>query len=681
MSNFLLSQNTKLILDDTLPRTKPVLRALTRFKRDMEKAFLGADGEADTLIILKKCDLPAEQYLIRVEQKQIELMAGDDLGFIYALNFLSEKYLGILPLWFWNDQKITRRQSVNIPTAQIHSSQKRVKYRGWFINDEVLISHWRTEENPWEMAFEALLRLGGNLVIPGTDENSKLYADLASDMGLWITHHHAEPLGAQMFARAYPELEPSYLKYPELFEKLWRDGIERQKAKKIVWTIGFRGQGDCPFWENDPEYDTPQKRGALISKIMQLQCDMVREQVENAVFCTNLYGEIMELYRGGYLQIPNNVILISADNGYGKMVSRRQGNSNPRIDALPSENDACANHDNVCHGIYYHASFYDLQAANHITMLQNSMEFVESELSRAYKRGASTLWLINASNIKPHVYPLDFIANLWNNGAKNAKEHRRNYIDKYYAPSFPTSEKDGLAQQLEQCFEDYPKAAVSFGNNEDEHGGEQFYNYVTRDLIYAWMKSSSDAPCAELLWCADKESLTQQVEWYQNICEKGYARFSDLLSQCESLADKAGELWRDSLLLHAKIHTYCLHGALLFCRAYDKYTDNDYMEAFFLLGQAARAYEQASSAMREREHGKWNDFYANDCLCDVKETAYCLKRLMGYVRNIGDGPHFYNWQRKVTLPPRDQNVVLLTNTQNHMEDWELYIEMEKCRGL
>ena len=35
------------------------------------------------------------------------------------------------------------------------------------------------------------------------------------------------------------------------------------------------------------------------------------------------------------MQIPEDVILIWADNGYGKMVSRRQGNHNPRVSALP----------------------------------------------------------------------------------------------------------------------------------------------------------------------------------------------------------------------------------------------------------------------------------------------------------------------------------------------------------
>ena len=81
--------------------------------------------------------------------------------------------------------------------------------------------------------------------------------------------------------------------------------------------------------------------------------------------------------------------------------------------------------------------------------------------------------------------------------------------------------------------------------------------------------------------------------------------------------------------------------------------------------------------MREREHGKWKGFYENDCLCDVKETACCLRRLMGYIRNLGDGPHFYEWQREVTYSEEDKRVVLITNMENHMTYQELYEEMKE----
>ena len=95
-----------------------------------------------------------------------------------------------------------------------------------------------------------------------------------------------------------------------------------------------------------------------MSSIMRMQYDLVKEHDKDAVCCTNLYGEIMALYRDGYLEIPEDVIKIWADNGYGKMVSRRQGDEDPRVYALPTDSD------HGRHGIYYHVSFYDLQAAS-----------------------------------------------------------------------------------------------------------------------------------------------------------------------------------------------------------------------------------------------------------------------------------------------------------------------------
>ena len=77
------------------------------------------------------------------------------------------------------------------------------------------------------MVFEALLRLGGNMVIPGTGSNAKKYSKMAADMGLIITHHHAEPLGAEMFLQAYPGLNPSYKEHGEKYRALWKEAIVR----------------------------------------------------------------------------------------------------------------------------------------------------------------------------------------------------------------------------------------------------------------------------------------------------------------------------------------------------------------------------------------------------------------------------------------------------------------------
>jgi hypothetical protein len=58
--------------------------------------------------------------------------------------------------------------------------------------------------------------------------------------------------------------------------QVWRSLVEGQKHRKMLWTVGYRGLNDYPFWFDDTEFDTPEKRGALISEAVQRQIDVVR---------------------------------------------------------------------------------------------------------------------------------------------------------------------------------------------------------------------------------------------------------------------------------------------------------------------------------------------------------------------------------------------------------------------
>ena len=451
----ILNRNTQILVSDP---AKPIQYAISALHRDMKAVFTETETPGDSIRLVKDSDLQPECFCLQVQGSELLLTAADTLGFVYGLFEISRRFLGIQPFWFWNDQKFTQTDSVTVPQNFTYESKPaRVRYRGWFVNDETLISHWKVErrsEMPFVMVFEALLRLGGNLVIPGTGENGHRYHDLAAEMGLIITHHHAEPLGAKMFVQAYPELEPKFSLYPEKFRALWPDAITTQKATPTIWNIGFRGQGDRPFWDDDPQYDTPEKRGALISALIREQYDLVKQNDANAICCTNLYGETMELYQQGCLDLPEDVIKIWADNGYGKMVSRRQGNSNPRVTALPPQGDTGA------HGLYYHASFYDLQAASHITMLPNSTEFVGEELKNALAHGVDDYWLINCSNVKPHAYLLDYIAQLWQTGDADPEGHRIAYAQAYYGKA--------NALTVSKCIAGYADHAVSYGKHPDD---------------------------------------------------------------------------------------------------------------------------------------------------------------------------------------------------------------------
>ena len=651
-----------------VPSSGPVRRAAEALRRDI-RATCAPEARHGLAIRLVQSAMPPEQYCLSREGEEIRLSAGDDLGFVYGLYRISSDLLGVAPFWFWMDQPLRQQPGHAVPADwRVQSVPCRVRYRGWFINDEVLLDAWQVDgsrEKPWEMAFEALLRLGGNLVIPGTDRNAHRYRALASDFGLCITHHHAEPLGAQMFLRAYPELVPSYAEHPGLFEGLWQEAIDGQKDHPTVFNIGFRGQGDKPFWADDPRYDTPESRGALMSRLISCQYDMVKASRPDAVCCTNLYGETMELYQQGYLTLPEDVIRIWADNGFGRMVTRRQGNHNPRIPALPHKGGG--GH----HGLYYHASFYDLQAAAHMTMLPNPPAFVRRELSEALRCGVEDYWIVNCSNVKPHVYPLDFIAAMWREGDAEPEEHLRGFCARYFG------EENG--QAAAECYRAFYAHTLPYGEREDEHAGEQFGNHCARMLVNQWIKDAAK-PAAGMKWAVDEPTLWKQVLWYREKCQQAVAGYEALTRECAvqltRMSGPGETLMRDSVMLQAELLLHTYRGSLLAMDSLLKAMEADWLNAFYLAGLAKDEYLAADRSMRDREHGKWHMFYANDCQADVKQSAWMMGVLMGVLRVHGDGPHFYQWQRRFIDSPEDAQIMLILNMENHLDNDRLHALMK-----
>ena len=666
----LLNKNTIL---PAAPAAKPVQYALKALRRDFDRVFADTAAPGGRILLTINDTLPAEQYTLTADADTLLLSAADDLGFVYGLFEISRRYLGVQPFWFWNDQPFTVREDEKISAGTVVESKPyKVKYRGWFVNDETLLSHWKVERRadlPFIMAFETLLRLGGNMVIPGTGKNAVLYRQAAADMGLIITHHHAEPLGAKMFAQAYPELEPKFSLYPEKFRALWQDAIDRQKTTPTVWNIGFRGQGDKPFWEDDPQYDTPEKRGALISRLIREQYALVKQNDPHAICCTNLYGETMELYQQGCLDLPEDVIKIWADNGFGKMVSRRQGNANPRVTALPPLGDTGA------HGLYYHASFYDLQAASHITMLPNSAEFVCEELTNALARGVDDYWLINCSNVKPHAYLLDYIAQLWQTGSCDPEGHRLAYAQAYYG------KPNGLA--VAKCLAGYADHAVLYGEHPDDHAGDQFYNHVPRMLMTQFIRDRA-LPCEDLQWLCNRPALSGQAAWCGEKFREAEKSYGQYLRQCEATAaamtGAARVLFQDTLLLQAQLYALWAQGSAAVCAALEAGFVGDWQHCFYQAGRAKNAYTAANAAMRSREHGKWIDFYANECQTDVKQSAQVCGYLMSFARTLGEGPHYYAWMREFGDCEADRRIMLILNTDNHPDDDTLWRLMEQRWG-
>lgn len=653
----------------------PVQNAVNILKRDMNNVLNISDAytsaNTTTSIILNpacKDVYESEKYLITISDNCISIDAFDDLGYIYALLYISTYHLGVKPFWFFMDQQFEKKDFIAINNGYIHSNKPKVRFRGWFYNDEVLMLKWKMNKDSYEgykMAFEALLRCGGNITIPGTDTNSHQLRKLASDMGLYITHHHAEPLGSKMFVREYPELTPNFFEYKDKFIKLWEDAVIAQKDEKVVWNLCFRGQGDAPFWcfDTSGSFDTDEKRGKLISDIMKLQSDIVRKYVKDPIFCTNLYGEVMELYKEGYIDIDPDVIKVCADNGYGKMVTRRRDEICLRVSSLPDSKIPSPK------GIYYHVSFYDLQAANHITMLPNSVKFVNDELHTVVEHGGNSFWIINCSNVRPHVYYLDAIRKIWNGENIDDKSHSTEFCNTYY--------NNSLSSEAASVYQEYVNAMIPYGKYEDEHAGEQFYTENIRILCNQFIKNRNET-ASSLTWLTGNISFDKQVEYIGQLCQNNIVRLTELYNHCNNITRKYNDiLFETTIFLQAKIHYYCALGTIMFWRGNSYFISSEYEYSFVSFGRSAKYFELARSNMREAEYGIWKNFYYNDCLSDIAHTAYMIKKVMGVVREYGDNVRHDAWQRKYTYSKGDSLVFLQLLINNHMTDDELFKVMDK----
>lgn len=667
MSAFILSLKTKICADDTFPAIRNAAEIL---KRDMAERLTGS-GPENTIRVELDAGMAAETFRAEVKNDEIRLTCGDDLGAVYALLSVSERLLKVRPLDWWMETKPVRCRTVEASCGEWHSPAYRVRYRSWFINDEVLFTGWHAEENQraevWKRAFETILRCGGNMVIPGTDReyDGFILNSMALDMGLWITQHHSEILGSRMFGRVYPDLIPSYTLYPEKFEGLWQEAIDRYAGRRVVWCIGFRGQGDHAFWDDDDAgFDTDAKRGAFISAVMRRQMEMTLARDPEACFSTNLYGELMVLYRQGYLKVPENVIKIWGDNGFSRMVSRRQGNLNPRADAMPGEQETGRN------GIYYHVSFYDLQAANHITMLQVPPRMVTEELSRVLERKADTLWNINVGSMKPHMFMLEVVSRMWRDGACDVQETAREFAEAYY----------GCADAAPVLTE-YADAAVRYGPNPDDLAGDQYYHWPLRAMARALLRGETDRPVDSMRWAAGDRPFPEQIRAFATVLRPGIQSWEKYLRLCrhtkEGMTEENALKLQQTMELYGLIHVEGCRSFYAFCQACMHSLNGNDLQAYLWTDNALQATLRVLRKM-DALSGRFAHLYDNDCFTGVRVTAEVLKGVRAWLRIRGDCEQLYDWEKKYLIPVGETRVTLQSHRTQQLSDEEL---CRRLRGL
>ncbi|MDZ4797927.1 MAG: glycosyl hydrolase 115 family protein [Bryobacteraceae bacterium] len=343
------------------------------------------------------------------------LIAGSDAqGTRHGLYDFIEHDLKVDPMHRWSGIEPAPKPELAWETLDRTLKAPTFRYRGWFLNDEDLLTEWKTGGGPRDIDYpfyqqvvapevidrvlEAMVRLKMNLLIGAsfTDlENpaEERIVQQATRRGLNVSMHHVEPMGVSAFAffnywrSRGKKLEYSYSSNPEAFHEVWRHYAAKwAKYPGVVWQVGLRGIADRPIWLADKTAPTTDEgRGKLISDAIAAQLKIIREVDHRPALpvTTTLWMEGSYLFRGGHLKIPPEVTVVFTDNGPGwKWLSD--------FYETPREKDRT-------YGTYYHHAVWGY--GPHLVQAI-SPQLVHSQMSEAFRRNGGTYAIFNVSNVR-----------------------------------------------------------------------------------------------------------------------------------------------------------------------------------------------------------------------------------------------------------------------------------------
>ena len=359
----------------------------------------------------------SEFYTVCVDDNSVRITGSDALGTVFGIYAFSTKCLGVLPMYRWVDIFPESRESMELLPQTFSSAKRPVRFRGWFINDEDLLTDFRggagkryidykfydkvIRTDVIDMVLETALRMEINLIIPSSfvDIDNPPERDLVEAVvrrGMYITHHHTEPVGVSFFTaenylkkRGLEGEAVSFVTNRERMEEIWRYYVEKWAVygEHVVWQLGLRGKADRAVWQHDPSVpDSASVRGAIISDAIATQHRIIAEALGRDDFYSTatLWMEGAELYGKGYLTVPKNTVIIFSDIGFSQMfgddffVTKR------------NEKDL--------YGIYYHVGY--MQEGPHLVEGCDLHKMTFS-YRQAYNQGSLFYSILNVSNLRP----------------------------------------------------------------------------------------------------------------------------------------------------------------------------------------------------------------------------------------------------------------------------------------
>lgn len=365
------------------------------------------------------CDslCPEESYCVRVCEGSVYIDGSGTLGAIYGIFAVSTQLLGIVPSYRFTDVFPSKRESLYIKDRVIKSTKRKTRFRGWFLNDEDLLSDYlggggvRNISYPFyqrvmrtdvlDMVLEYALRLEMNLIIPSsfvdiTNPDEEALVEAVTKRGLFVSQHHIEPVGVSYFAAdnymkglGYESEEVSFITNRTRMEEIWRHFASKwaKYGKSVIWQLGLRGKADKAVWQSDksvPQSD--ELRGSIITDAISTEHKIISEALGTSDFHSTLtlWMEGANLYGNGYIKTPNNTIVVFSDIGFNQMFGE---------DFYGTPRDS-----EQKYGIYYHVGYWG--EGPHLCEC-TSPKKIEYCYKDAAKNNSLFYSILNVSNVRP----------------------------------------------------------------------------------------------------------------------------------------------------------------------------------------------------------------------------------------------------------------------------------------
>lgn len=377
--------------------------------------------------------------------RALVIVGSDRRGAVFGTFDVSER-IGVSPWHWFADVAVERRRDVLLPAGS-HRDQPKVRYRGFFINDEdPCLKEWAAKKfggvnsAMYAHVFEVLLRMKGNYLWPAmwgkafADDDPKSMV-LADAMGVVMGNSHHEPmLRAQAEWHRHKEDGArggawDYGKNGANLRKFWRGGIERMMAKggggryESLVTVGMRGDGDEAMAEGTAT--------ELLEKVVADQraiiADVTGRPATETPQVWALYKEVQDYYDKG-MKVPDDVTLLFADDNWGQIRRLPDPKAPPRRGG---------------YGVYYHFDYVGVPR-NYKWINTNQIEKIWQQMDLAYRHNARAIWIANVGDIKPMEYPLGFfLAMAWNPEAMTPAAAAQ-YPQHWAAATFGAAQADAI---------------------------------------------------------------------------------------------------------------------------------------------------------------------------------------------------------------------------------------------